>query len=153
MEPGSEEELSERDKASVRAKSLPSTPIGGGASLPEGEAAVRVCQGALPGSIRPASRGRERYQRKLMGKATLETVSVDGVAAANPTAVAVTRYAVALTLGTAVTEGQEVTVSYTVPASNAIQDPRRPEGRGPHRPHRDQHRLPGPAQQRAAVFQ
>ena len=50
------------------------------------------------------------------------SVRVDGGAAANPTAVAVTRYAVALTLASAVTEGQAVTVSYTVPGSNRIQD-------------------------------
>ena len=42
LEPGSEEAVAEKEKASVRAKSLPPTPIGGGASLPEGEASVRL---------------------------------------------------------------------------------------------------------------
>ncbi len=50
LEPGSEEALWEKAKALVRAKSLPPTPIGGGASIPEVEAAVRVLEGALPGT-------------------------------------------------------------------------------------------------------
>ena len=36
LEPGSDEAVAEKEKASVRAKSLPSTTIGGGASLSEG---------------------------------------------------------------------------------------------------------------------
>ena len=44
LEPGIEEE-----KASVRAKSLPPTAIGGGASLSEGEADIRLWESALPG--------------------------------------------------------------------------------------------------------
>jgi IS5 family transposase len=43
-DPGSGEALAERNKASIRAKSLPSTAIGGGAPLPESEAGVRVRQ-------------------------------------------------------------------------------------------------------------
>ena len=50
LEPGSEEALEEKAKASVRAKSLPPTAIGGGASVPEAEAFVWIQQGALPGS-------------------------------------------------------------------------------------------------------
>ena len=42
LEPGSGEALAENVKASVRAKSLPPTAIGGGASISEGKAAVRV---------------------------------------------------------------------------------------------------------------
>ena len=52
LEPGSEEALAERAKASVGAKSLPPTAIGGGAFLPEAEAAVRVRQGPAPESHR-----------------------------------------------------------------------------------------------------
>ena len=44
LKPGSDEALSERFKASVRAKSLPSTAIGGGAPVPESEAGVRLRQ-------------------------------------------------------------------------------------------------------------
>ena len=36
LEPGSDAAVAEKEKASVRAKSLPPTAIGGGASLPEG---------------------------------------------------------------------------------------------------------------------
>ena len=43
-DPGSGEALAERNKASIRAKSLPSTAIGGGAPLPESEAGVWVRQ-------------------------------------------------------------------------------------------------------------
>ncbi len=50
LEPDSAVALVEQAKASVRAKSLPPTPIGGGTSLPETEAAVRVLEGTLPGS-------------------------------------------------------------------------------------------------------
>ena len=50
LDPGSAEELAEKLKASVRAKSLPSTAIGGGTPLPEGEACVWLRQGPLPGS-------------------------------------------------------------------------------------------------------
>ena len=42
LDPGGEEAWAEKAKASVRAESLPSTPIGGGAPVPEGEAAVRI---------------------------------------------------------------------------------------------------------------
>ena len=49
LEPGSLEYLAEKLKASVRAKSLPPTAIGGGASLPEGEAGVQLREGTLPG--------------------------------------------------------------------------------------------------------
>ena len=48
LDPVSDEALAEKAKASVRAKSLPPTAIGGGASVPEVEAAVRVRQGTLP---------------------------------------------------------------------------------------------------------
>ena len=43
-DPGSGEALAEGNKASIRAKNLPSTAIGGGAPLPESEAGVRVRQ-------------------------------------------------------------------------------------------------------------
>ncbi len=49
------------------------------------------------------------------------SVSVGGVNAA-PSSVDVTGTKVTLTLGTAVTAGQTVTVTYTVPASNPVQD-------------------------------
>ena len=49
LEPGSEEAVAEKEKASVRAKSLPPTAIGGGASLSEGEADIRLWESALPG--------------------------------------------------------------------------------------------------------
>ena len=66
------------------------------------------------------------YNERLDTNSTPEvdrfTVSVDGGAAANPTAVAVIRYVVTLTLPSAVTEGQAVTVSYAGPDANAIQD-------------------------------
>ena len=48
LDPGSPDAVVERAKASVRAKSLPSTPIGGGAPVSEGEVAVRVCQEPAP---------------------------------------------------------------------------------------------------------
>ena len=48
LESGSLEYLAEKEKASVRAKSLLPTAIGGGASLPEGEAGVRLWESALP---------------------------------------------------------------------------------------------------------
>ena len=44
LDPGSAEDLAEKLKASVRAKSLPSTAIGGGTPLPEGEAGFRLRQ-------------------------------------------------------------------------------------------------------------
>ena len=47
-DPGSGEALAERNKASIRAKSLPSTATGGGAPLPESEAGVRVRQEPAP---------------------------------------------------------------------------------------------------------
>ena len=49
LEPGSEEAVAEKEKASVRAKSLPPTAIGGGAPLSEGEADIRLWESALPG--------------------------------------------------------------------------------------------------------
>ena len=49
LAPESQEALAEKAKASVRAKSLPSSPIGGGASLPEDQATVWLRQGTLPG--------------------------------------------------------------------------------------------------------
>ena len=49
LAPESQEALAEKVKASVRAKSLPSSPIGGGASLPEVQGSVRLRQGTLPG--------------------------------------------------------------------------------------------------------
>ena len=49
LEPVSEEAVAEKEKASVRAKSLPPTAIGGGASLSEGEADIRLWESALPG--------------------------------------------------------------------------------------------------------
>ena len=48
LDPDSEEALAEKAKASVRAKSLPPTAIGGGTSLPEGEASVRLRESPLP---------------------------------------------------------------------------------------------------------
>ena len=48
LEPGSDEAVAEKEKASVRAKSLPPTAIGGGTSLPEGEADIRLWESALP---------------------------------------------------------------------------------------------------------
>ena len=48
-EPGSEEAVAEKEKASLRAKSLPPTAIGRGASLSEGEADIRLWESALPG--------------------------------------------------------------------------------------------------------
>ena len=48
LEPGSEEALAEQLKASVRAKSLPSTVIGGGASLPQDKAVVRLRKEPAP---------------------------------------------------------------------------------------------------------
>ena len=50
LDPESGETLAEKVKASVRAKSLPPSPMGGGAPLPEAEASVRVHQGTLPGA-------------------------------------------------------------------------------------------------------
>ena len=44
LDPGCDEALAEKLKASVRAKSLPSTAIGGGTPLPAGEACVRLRQ-------------------------------------------------------------------------------------------------------------
>ena len=49
LEPGSEEAVAEKEKASVRAKSLPPIAVGGGASLSEGEADIRLWESALPG--------------------------------------------------------------------------------------------------------
>ena len=53
--------------------------------------------------------------------ASAYTVTVDG-SAATVSSVAISGAAVTLTLATAVTEGQTVTVSYTVPSSNPVQD-------------------------------
>ena len=50
LEAGSVAAIEEKVKASIRAKSLPPTAIGGGTPLPEGQAAVRLWQGALSGS-------------------------------------------------------------------------------------------------------
>ena len=50
LDPESPEALAEKSKASVRAKSLPPTTIGGGAPVPESEAGVRLRQGSLPGA-------------------------------------------------------------------------------------------------------
>ncbi len=50
-------------------------------------------------------------------------VKVDGGAAANPSSVSITGKKVTLTLASAVTSGQAVTLTYTVPASNPVQDP------------------------------
>ena len=47
LEPEGLEYLAEKLKASVRAKSLPSTAVGGGASLPECEAGVQLREGKL----------------------------------------------------------------------------------------------------------
>ena len=49
-------------------------------------------------------------------------VKVDGGTGANPTAVSISGSVVTLTLATAVTQDQTVTVSYTSPASNKIKD-------------------------------
>ena len=49
-DPESAEALAEKHQASVRAKSLPPTPIGGGAPVLEGEADIWLRQGALPGT-------------------------------------------------------------------------------------------------------
>ena len=49
LDPGSDEAVNEQRKASVRARSLPSTPIGGGASVSESEASFLLREGALPG--------------------------------------------------------------------------------------------------------
>ena len=49
LDPDSAAALAEKAKASVRAKSLPPTVIGGGASLPEVEASVRLRESPLPG--------------------------------------------------------------------------------------------------------
>ena len=48
LEPGSDKAANEKRKAPVRAKSLPSTPIGGGASVSEVEASVRIRQEPAP---------------------------------------------------------------------------------------------------------
>ena len=50
LDPESAEALAEKHQASVRAKSLPPTPIGGGAPVLEGEADIWLRQGALPGT-------------------------------------------------------------------------------------------------------
>ena len=50
------------------------------------------------------------------------SVKVDGGAGAAPSSVSVSGKAVTLTLASAVTGGQAVTVSYTVPGSNPVQD-------------------------------
>ena len=53
---------------------------------------------------------------------TTFTVKVDGGTGANPTAVSISGSVVTLTLATAVTQGQTVTVTYDKPASNKIRD-------------------------------
>ena len=50
LEAGSVAAIEEKVKVSIRAKSLPPTAIGGGTPFPEGQAAVRLWQGALSGS-------------------------------------------------------------------------------------------------------
>ena len=60
LDPGSQEALEEKAKASVRAKSLPPTPIGGGAFVPEVEASVRAGEpaegrGSTEGVVGPAA--------------------------------------------------------------------------------------------------
>ena len=54
--------------------------------------------------------------------ATAFTVTVAGGSGANPTAVSVSGSEVTLTVGTAVTTGQTVTVSYAKPTMNPIKD-------------------------------
>ena len=54
--------------------------------------------------------------------ASAYTVKVDGDAGTNPSTVSVGTRTVTLTLATAVTDGQMVTVSYGVPTSNPLQD-------------------------------
>ena len=49
------------------------------------------------------------------------SVTVDAGTAQTPTGVAISGKTVTLTLGTAVTSGQTVTVTYTVPTSNPLQ--------------------------------
>ena len=53
---------------------------------------------------------------------TAFTVKVDGGTGTNPTAVSIAGEVVTLTLATAITSGQTVTVSYTKPSSNPIKD-------------------------------
>ena len=48
LEPDSAEALGEKVKASIRAKSLPSTTIGGGTPILGREAAIRLCQEPAP---------------------------------------------------------------------------------------------------------
>ena len=48
LEPDSAEALKEKAKASIRAKSLPQTVIGGGTPLPGREADIRLCQEPAP---------------------------------------------------------------------------------------------------------
>ena len=53
---------------------------------------------------------------------TAFTVKVDGGTGVNPTAVSISGSVVTLTLASAVTAGQTVTVSYTKPSTNPIKD-------------------------------
>ena len=57
LEPDSAEALGEKVKASIRAKSLPSTTIGGGTPILGREAAIRLCQEPAPESHRGSATG------------------------------------------------------------------------------------------------
>ena len=59
--------------------------------------------------------------------ASAYAVKVDGGTGAAPSSVSISGSAVTLTLATAVTSGQTVTVSYTVPASNPVQEASGPD--------------------------
>ena len=74
----------------------------------DGTALVLTYDEALDGSSTPA--------------ASAYSVSVAGGTGTAPSTVAVSGMTVTLTLATAVTAGQDVTVSYTVPGSNPVQD-------------------------------
>ena len=63
LEPGREEAVAEKEKASVRAKSLPPTAIGGGASLSEGEADIRLSFPGHSSAGRPWNNPLSRRER------------------------------------------------------------------------------------------